>query len=89
MRRLAWLSLDRPVSEGLYLSVAQVGFRQLLTSYGRRSTLGPGSLGLTGRDNEIQGAVGPAGLIIPFSAKDHNNTTGKDLEYHLDVTHNN
>ena len=81
MRRLASI-----IPEDRYLWVTRVGFGQRLTSYGRHSTLDPGSLGLTGRDHEMQGAAGPAGLIIPFRAKDHNNITGKGLECHLHAT---
>ena len=54
------------VLEDRYLWVARVGFGQFFTSYERRSTLGPGSSGSTGRGHQMQGAVGPAGLIIPF-----------------------
>ena len=68
MRRLASLSLDRR-------------FRRIATCWLRGSalvnvspsmdlclTLGPGS-GSTGRGHEMQGTVGPAGLIIPFRVK--------------------
>ena len=67
---------------GRYLWVARVGFRQLLTSYGLRSTLGPGSSGSTGWGHQMQDAVGLAGLIIPFRAKDHNNITERGFECH-------